>query len=535
MRYGAHGASIREETRGHRPTARGQNRRDARIPSPFALLATLGGLALGGCVAPGADVHLAPFYTRANTADAAIETEFLGGFGKVRYGAEDHELESFMLGPLYSWDALPEKEDGHTSHFAVPLGYSSRHGPESKTIFYPFFISGRSPETDGTSTYQLASLPGFLLENNSERGVQFGIFPLWGKFDDFVTFDRLVFIVWPIFVYAERSERVSYHFLWPIFGWTSGGGERSFRLWPFYSRTRLENRFDRTWVLWPLFHYQRNFLGGGNEEPETKWMLWPFYGQTERGTYKAHTWLWPFFGYSSDSRSGFWAFDAPWPLVRFQRGPDGVSRSRVWPFYSHTIADGLETTAYLWPLIQFRKERSTTMERDTTVFLPFWQSSERRDLASGETSEFKKLFPVFQYERDVDWERGSFPTLDPFWRNELIDRHYSWLWKVWEWEEEADMRRERAWLGLYRREKGLGEDRKSLTGLWSTRRYEREGKRVKETSLLFGLLRWRVTADDGFDMLPVAFPGPGWPAHGSASSGVAPARIQPAQTEDATP
>jgi len=30
---------------------------------------------------------------------------------------------------------------------------------------------------------------------------------------------------------------------------------------------------------------------------------------------------------------------------------------------------------------------------------------------------------------------------------------------------------------------------------------------------LFGLLRWRVTEGEGFDMLPVAFPGPGWPAH----------------------
>jgi hypothetical protein len=33
---------------------------------------------------------------------------------------------------------------------------------------------------------------------------------------------------------------------------------------------------------------------------------------------------------------------------------------------------------------------------------------------------------------------------------------------------------------------------------------------VRETSLLFGLVRWRVTADEGFAMLRPAFPGPGW-------------------------
>ena len=152
--------------------------------------------------------------------------------------------------------------------------------------------------------------------------------------------------------------------------------------------------------------------------------------------------------------------------------------------------------------------------RDSVWIIPFWQSWDRLDKRTGETSDWRKLFPLFQYEREGAWRRGSFPTLDPFWRSELIDEHYSWIWKLYEWEEEAELRRERAWLGLYRRERGLGEDRRSIAGLWSRRKYRDGGRTVRETSLLFGLLRWRVTEDEGFDMLPVAFPGPGWPAHG---------------------
>ena len=41
---------------------------------------------------------------------------------------------------------------------------------------------------------------------------------------------------------------------------------------------------------------------------------------------------------------------------------------------------------------------------------------------------------------------------------------------------------------------------------------------MRETSLLFGLLRWRVTEGEGFDMLPPAFPGPGWPEPSSAGA-----------------
>jgi hypothetical protein len=35
---------------------------------------------------------------------------------------------------------------------------------------------------------------------------------------------------------------------------------------------------------------------------------------------------------------------------------------------------------------------------------------------------------------------------------------------------------------------------------------------VRETSLLFGLLRWRASHKGGVELLAPAFPGPGWPA-----------------------
>jgi len=478
------------------------------------------------CAAPGSDIHLAPFYTRANTADHRIEHEAAGGFYLKRIDPTDGTVEWIQYGPIWSNRPHPvdeetgEREHGYVSHFLVPLGQATRHEDEAASVLYPLFIWGEKPEKDGTLTWQLAALPGLLMESNEVRGTQAGLFPLVGRFTEFVTFDRLIFIIWPLFIYAERESRVSYHFLWPILGWTTGGGEKSFRFFPFYSHTKWEGRFDRRFFLWPFFHYQRNHLGGGGEEPETIWMFWPVYGKRERGTFDAWTFIWPFFGYSRDPRSDFWAFDAPWPLVRFQRGPDDkVHRSRLWPFYSYVRADGLETTSFLWPLIQFRHELSEYMERDSTYYIPFWQSWDRTDLTTGQKSAWRKLWPLAQFERDGEWERGSFPTLDPFWRNELIDKHYSWIWKVWEWEQEREMRRERAWLGLYRRERGLGEDRRSVAGLWSRRVYlDEAGRGVRETSLLFGLFRWRVTEGEGFDMLTPAFPGPGWPAHGTESA-----------------
>ena len=75
--------------------------------------------------------------------------------------------------------------------------------------------------------------------------------------------------------------------------------------------------------------------------------------------------------------------------------------------------------------------------RKSAHVLPFWISSSRRDKELGTTSSFRKLFPLFKHRREDQWRRTSFPTLDPLWRNSFIDRYYSWIWKLFEWEDEG--------------------------------------------------------------------------------------------------
>lgn len=480
------------------------------------LLALLALLALaaagGGCAAPGADVHLAPLYGRFAAAGGGRSSEALGGLYQRRTQARDGALSKLTIGPFWSHDRYPNGD--WSSRYLVPLGFTSHRQEEGRATswLFPLYVWTRGPQADGSTEWRLAALPGFLMKSNSVTGRQMGWFPLFGRFEDVLTYERVVFVLWPLFVYAERNDSVSYHFLYPILGWTRGGGERSHHLWPLYGRARIEDRYDRTYLLWPFFHLVRNALGGGGEEPETTWMLFPLLGHTQRGTYQAWTWLWPLFGYAWDPRSGFWAWDGPFFLVRIQRGPDDVRRTRFWPIWSRLETADLQATSWLWPIVHLRHEVNGTSERESAWVVPVWQSWDQVDHATGAEAGWRKLFPFFQLERRDAWERGSFPTLDPFWRNDVVDRHFAWTWKLWEWEREGELRRERSWLGLWRRERDAGEDRRSLAGLWSARTYRRDGRRVRETSLLFGLLRWRVTEDEGFDMLPAAFPGPGWPA-----------------------
>lgn len=495
-----------------RGSAAGEARRRGRGTGsfPWLLVCLVGTLLATGCAGPGADVHLAPFYTRMNTGDGGVETEALGGFLQRRRNAESGRFESATVGPLWSTDV--EENGDWVSHFLVPLGRSSGHGESGMSVLFPVYYYRKLERADGSKEWGLLALPGVLVRSNEVHGTEVGWFPFWGRFENFLTFDHLCFFLWPLYVHAERDERVSRNYLFPLVGWTRGGGETSHRLFPLYGRARREGRYDRTFVLWPFLQFQRNNLGGGDELPEHVWWIFPLAGRKTRGSWQATTLLWPFFGYASDPRSGFVAFDAPWPFIRYQRGPDDIYHARVWPLWSHWRGDGIENWSWLWPIGHYREERFPTMERDSLFIVPFWQSWERRDLLSGRRDTWQKLFPLYQHEREGEGTRGSFPTLDPFWKNKLIDRHFSWMWKLWEWEQEGPMRRERSFLGLWKRERDAGEDRKSITGLWSRRRYFEGRTRIKETSLLFGLFRWRVTEGEGFDMLPPAFPGPGWPA-----------------------
>jgi hypothetical protein len=480
----------------------------ARRARPLAqALRSLGALLLSAaCAAPGSDVHLAPFFSRFATADQGVEIEAVAGLYRQRSDARDGRFRSATLGPIASLDRTA---NGWRAHYLVPLGYTSIRPDTTSAYLFPVFVWRSNERADGTRAWSLLALPGVLVRSRADTGTEFGWFPFYGHFHDFLTFDEVRWVLFPLFVRAHRGGKVATDILFPVLGWVRGGGERSQHLWPLFGVVNVEGRRRIYYVLWPFFHYQLRNLD--TEKPRTTWMVFPLLGRTTAGDYRATTVLWPFFGWSRGPFEGSWAVDAPWPLVRLQRSPD-VRRTRVWPFYSYLKADGLVARSYLWPIVHVRHEGYPEAVRDSVYVVPFWQSWDREVRATGERSSWRKLFPLFQLERHEGWERGSFPTLDPFARNEMVDRHFSWLWKLWEWEQEGALRRERSWGGLWRRERDEGEDRASLAGLWSRRRYEASGRAVRESSLLFGLVRWRVTEDEGFDMLPPAFPGPGWPA-----------------------
>ena len=64
--------------------------------------------------------------------------------------------------------------------------------------------------------------------------------------------------------------------------------------------------------------------------------------------------LWPFFTWIDDREKKYREWQGPWPFVIFARG-EGKTTSRVWPLFSRSHNDTLESDSYLWPLYRYKR------------------------------------------------------------------------------------------------------------------------------------------------------------------------------------
>lgn len=468
-------------------------------------------VALHGCAGFSQERHLAPIFSELSIAGGDRQLELLGGAFLVRRELETRDVRYWALRPIVSREWFSPTET--FTWFLPPLGRGWTTPVSAVFMLVPLFRYSELTHDDGPPTWSFLALPGIYWAKTNDGRIVRAWFPFGGVVEDFLSFDRAWFVLWPLFTHIERYGRTTRHFLWPFFTFSSGAGGIGWRVWPLIGVNRWEGRYVRWFFLWPFFHWQRNQLMAAEGKRETNWMVWPLFGYRRAGASRSYTVLWPFFGYSGNPELGFWAWDGPWPFVVLQEpGTTGqASRVRFWPIYSWYRGDQLTSWSVLWPFFNRRSEVYANAKKDTTYVFPLWHAWDRVDDVTGE-SHWRKLFPLFRTYRAEQGDElfYAFPALNPLWRLRFIDEHYAWMWELYSSHRVDDHLRQRSWLGLWRREKDRDEDRRSLAGVWARREYSMAGEPVRETSLLLGLLRWR-SGPDGWSLLAPAFPGPGWP------------------------
>lgn len=465
-----------------------------------------------GCATFDEDRYIAPLYSEHSIAGGGRQIEALGGMVIQRRDELDGPVRFAGIRPLY----IQEKPKGQprVTEFLTPLGRAYESENEYTWAFAPIARFSRQRDPEGGTRWSFLSLPGLYFSGYPDGRKSRAWFPFAGRIHGFMTWDDMLFVLWPIFIRSTHGSYTNYHVLFPVISWTRGEGASGWRVWPIYGEKHLDQIADRWFFLWPFFQHQDNNLKSSEPNQQKHWMLWPLFGVTRQGTRTSYMFLWPFFGFAHDPRTGFWAYDGPWPIVRIQRtGEDrGIHRTRFWPLYSNYEYDkeGMHSRWFLWPFFNKREETYFGGKKQSKVIIPFYHNYEQ-DSEYGGRTRYRKVWPFFQSEENATGKAWSTPVLNPLWRFPRIERQWDWIYQLYTKATDGELVRERSWLGLYRREKDLNEERRYLSVLWSNRRYVADGEPVSETSLLFGFLRWRSRPSDSLELLMPAFPGPGWP------------------------
>lgn len=378
---------------------------------------------------------------------------------------EYHDVETasqFFLRPIYS-----RRNDKFNQvvewDFAWPIVFGTSRPDLRRLVIFPLFVKD-TLDTPGTGKVSRTVLLPLYFRKSTERdGVKqpgtFFVFPFGGVIRNFLGRDRILVVLWPIFVKQEKETATSYSVIHPIFTWVRWkDGSRGFKFWPIYGRNSVPGKFSNQFILWP-FHvsqWDRSEMG------ETRrWWLWPFYGKMDGPGGWMWTVAWPFVSGRYEKNANETMYWYPWPFLGHRFGPERGGRT-FWPIYRSTISPNRRHVSFLWPfgwyrrerpgnannfslqiipLMFFQRERSLRAERDAEKNIPVtrmdesggwqaWPLMRKRWNADGSGDfEMLSLFPMRNYG---PWERNFAPFFRVFHYVRANDGGKSWrfLWRI---------------------------------------------------------------------------------------------------------
>ena len=376
------------------------------------------------------------------------------------------------LWPLIEWHDSPASQELYVrplynrrrdkasnrivSEWLYPLGSGLFRSDLSRRVFYPLALRDREEFTDGKVRTRTIFLP-FLYHRSGRGPGDLLIFPFGGVLHNVLGRDKIVIVLWPLFIYQQGKDARAWGVLHPIFNyvkWDDGG--RGLKLWPLFGLNRRPGRLFKLFVLWPVGHYQWM----KTEYIELRqWGIFPFVGRVEgrivrtedRGVSKWSV-LWPFFSHMIDRRLGREQWWCPWPFLGRHTG-ERVSGWTAWPVYARERAPGQTKAQFLWPFGWYRRQESAERESTSLRFVPlmFWEREEAPAEEAGERlrSGAWQLWPLVKWRRTADGGAHlETPSVMPLRWHGGWERHFAPFFRVFEYHRGQDRRR--SWRLLWR-------------------------------------------------------------------------------------
>jgi len=410
-----------------------------------------------------------------------------------------------LLGPLISFD---HKGDDEITALR-PIFYNESNdsfGSSSTRYLYPLSSSENTPETsrfellhilqkdvfrkdETTAAESSFMLFPFIISGESKKyGPYTSIFPLYGDIYERFFKDEYHYVLFPLYSRTVKKGTTNYNLLYPFFTVTTGDKESGFSFWPLYGHTAKEGVYSSTFALWPIYLNEQKGLDTDN--PSTRFNLFPLYSSFESSQVSTKTWLWPFFGYSTDNRKNEEELDYLWPIWLTIRG-EKRNITKFLPFYSEELSADSSKNWYLWPLYRTDSIQSSVYRQERQRLLYFLFSDRVESWAVDDKSRRRTaLWPLFVYKRDADDNMSiTLPApVEPILDRDGIEKNWAPLWRLYshQWNSSGDSTLSIIW-NLYWHEKS-GDD--LAWELFPLVQY-RSTKQATELQFLKGLVKYR--------------------------------------------
>jgi len=357
----------------------------------------------------------------------------------------------FNFRPLYSHGYEPLTKVGETDAL-WPFGFGTSRPDLDRTFFFPLYLKDHETFPDGTSQNTVVFLP--LWYYKSAHGgdpASWFLFPLAGSLYHFQKRDRVIIVLWPLYIYQrsdqKNAEAKHWSFIYPIFAyvrWNDGG--RGYKFWPLYGMNRRPepNKMINNFVLWPIWQYQYKRIEQGEIK---RWWVFPLIGHLDEPRGYEWAYLWPFFGKRVDrnlDQSTWWY---PWPLLGHRTGGN-VHGKTFRPIYSYEQRGKMRSGDFLWPLGWFRSEDKELETMCTIRLIPLAFREKESRPNTPDTGAWQ-CWPLMKWRNEKEFNQFETLSLFPMRNYVPWERHFAPFFRIFEYrrDKEQDIR---SWRFLWR-------------------------------------------------------------------------------------
>lgn len=388
----------------------------------------------------------------------------LGPFFESR-GAKDGA--AFMsIRPILSHIDNPVEKRRRTD-LLWPLGMSKHFLGERYSYFFPYYDFDFDTTTPGSRKKHV--LFPLLFSGSDKNGDgYFAVFPLGGTIHEFLGREKIMFVLFPLYMRSTVGDVTRTDVLWPFISRSVGEDMSRVKVFPFYGHSTREGEWTKEFIMWPFWTTVKYDYPGSEG---SGFILFPIYGYSRSGNTESRMVLPPFFRWSySDTQTEIYM---PFPFVQYAAGEK--NRIYLWPVWGKREDAGEKYWFTAWPFIRRHViDRTDYTYSRFAVFPVYYNESKEKkktEKDGDETGTFYaswKIWPLMSYKRQDNESQFRMPDLWMFRDKDAVTRNLVPLWTLYSRDKvDGASENEFLWGLLRKRSESDGSGKFSVFPLFS--------------------------------------------------------------------